>query len=167
MKKILVSFRYLIGIPVAACMLMTLGAIIMGTGRIIKALMVLFEEADFSPKASKAIGTGIIEVIDLFLVGAVAYITAIGLYRLFINNEDIKLPMRIGINDLNDLENKIVSVMIAALAVAFLGLIAAQEDKDLVMNYGIAIALVVVALTFFVKSNGKKDPKPKEEVLAE
>ena len=39
----------------------------------------------------------VIEIIDLFLVGTVAYIAAIGLYKLFISSEEVVLPMRLNL----------------------------------------------------------------------
>jgi len=48
--------------------------------------------------------TPVIEVIDLFLVGTVAYITAIRLYKLFISDAETKLPMSSKINTLKALD---------------------------------------------------------------
>ncbi len=159
MRKLLINSRYLIAIPVIGCLLLTTGAVVMGTGRIVLSAIDIFKVGDFSPKASRDMGTSIIEIIGLFLVGTVAYITAIGLYRLFISDQEIMLPMRITINNLADLQNKITGILVAALAVAFLGLIASEDDKGIVLNYGIAISLVIAALTFFVKNNVRKKPQ--------
>jgi len=43
-------------------------------------------------------------IIDLFLVGTVAYIAAIGVYKLFISDAETKLPMSSKINTLKDLD---------------------------------------------------------------
>lgn len=102
----------------------------------------------------------VIEIIDLFLVATIAYITAIGLYKLFIDKKNIQFPIRIQINSLNDLENKIVGVIIAALAVAFLGTAAGTADPSSILNYGGGIAMVIAALAFFLKYN-KDDKKDK------
>ena len=97
-----------------------------------------------------------IEIIDLFLVGTVAYITAVGLYRLFIKRDDIELPMRLKINTLKDLEDKILGVVVAALAVAFLGQAASAYEPEALLNYGGGIALVIAALAFFIRQPGAK-----------
>jgi uncharacterized membrane protein YqhA len=158
MQKILVAARYLLIIPVVGCILMTAGVVVMGFGRIISAGDRLIEYGIFSPKASKIISLAVIEIIDLFLVGTVSYIAAIGLYKLFISKVDIQLPMRLTINNLNDLENKIIGVIVAALAVAFLGQAAGGETPEHLLKYGGGIAVVIAALTYFMSGNfgGKK-----------
>ena len=107
MKRFLVISRYLLIIPVIGSVLLTAAVVIMAMGRIFTAGLKPFLEGDFSVKASKQLSIGVIEIIDLFLVGTVAYITAIGLYKLFISKTEIDLPMRLKINSLKDLEDKI------------------------------------------------------------
>ncbi len=97
----------------------------------------------------------VIEIIDLFLIGTVAYIAAVGLYRLFISDSKVEMPMRLKINTLKDLEDKILGVLVAALAVAFLGQAAGSDEPAALLNYGGGIALVIAALAFFMRQNGK------------
>jgi len=156
MVKFLTASRYLLIIPVVGCVLMTGGVVIMGLGRIFTAIKRLVELGGFSPKASKVMSLAVIEIIDLFLVGTIAYITAIGLYKLFIAKNKIQLPVKLKINTLSDLENKIIGVIIAALAVAFLGKAAGAEDTSSLLNYGGGIALVIAALSIFMKFNTTK-----------
>jgi uncharacterized membrane protein YqhA len=158
--KFLLASRYLLVIPVIGSVIMTAGAVIMGFGRIVTAVKRLQELGGFSPKASKLMSIAVIEIIDLFLVATIAYITAIGLYKLFIDKKNIQFPIRIQINSLNDLENKILGVIIAALAVAFLGTAAGTADPSSILNYGGGIAMVIAALAFFLKYN-KDDEKDK------
>ena len=99
----------------------------------------------------------VIEIIDLFLVATVAYITAVRLHRLFISHTGIELPTRLKINSLKDLEDKIIGVVVAALAVAFLGQAAGSEEPAALLNYGGGIALVIAALAFFINYGGGKD----------
>jgi uncharacterized membrane protein YqhA len=157
MRKFLSACRYLLIVPVVGCLIMTAGVVIMGFGRIITSVKRVQELGGFSPKASKLVSVAVIEIIDLFLVGTIAYITAIGLYKLFIDEKKTQFPIRIKINSLNDLENKIVGVIIAALAVAFLGNAAGTENYTSMLYYGGGIAMVIVALSIFLKYN--KDEK--------
>ena len=161
MARFLAACRFLLVIPVVGCVLLTAGVVIMGIGRIVTAGAQLLQAGDFSAKASKTMSLAVIEIIDLFLVGTVAYIAGIGIYKLFISNAEIELPMRLKINTLKDLEDKIIGVIVAALAVAFLGK-AAGEDPEALLNYGAGIALVVVALAFFMRQDGK-DGGPSDE----
>jgi uncharacterized membrane protein YqhA len=157
MRRFLVACRFLLVLPVIGCTLLTAGVVIMGMGRIFSAGIALVRTGDFSAKAAKTMSLAVIEIIDLFLVGTVAYIAAVGIYKLFISDSQIQLPMRLKINTLKDLEDKIIGVIVAALAVAFLGQAAGAEESTALLNYGGGIALVIVALAFFMRQDGKKD----------
>jgi uncharacterized membrane protein YqhA len=158
MARFLAACRFLLIIPVVGCVLLTAGAVIMGIGRIVTAGAQLLRAGDFSAKASKTMSLAVIEIIDLFLVGTVAYIAGIGIYKLFISNAEIELPMRLKINTLKDLEDKIIGVIVAALAVAFLGQAANAYQPETLLSYGAGVALVIAALAFFVRHVG--DGKP-------
>jgi uncharacterized membrane protein YqhA len=144
--RFLAACRYLLAVPVIGCVILTMGIVLMGIGRIVTAGVQVVQAGDFSAKAAKTMSLAVIEIIDLFLIGTVAYITAVGLYKLFISNSEIELPMRLKINTLKDLEDKIIGVLVAALAVAFLGQAAGAETPEALLNYGGGIALVVAAL---------------------
>ena len=154
--RLLSACRFLLVIPVIGCVLLTTGVVIMGFGRIVTAGVALAQAGDFSAKVAKTMSLAVIEIIDLFLIGTVSYIAAVGLYKLFISRTEIQLPMRLKIRTLKDLEDKIIGVIVAALAVAFLGK-AAGDDSAALLNYGGGIALVIVALAFFMRQDGKED----------
>lgn len=157
MTRFLAACRYLLLIPVFGCIVLTAGAVFMGLGRILTAGVRLFRAGDFSPKSAKIMSVAVIEIIDLFLVGTVAYITAVGLYKLFISDVEIQLPIRMKIHKLKDLEDKIIGVVIAALAVAFLGQAVTADQPDGLLRYGGGIAVVVAALSFFMRYTDKDD----------
>jgi uncharacterized membrane protein YqhA len=135
----------------------------MGIMRILTAGVNLLRAGDYSAKAAKIMALAVIEIIDLFLVGTVAYITAVGLYRLFISNTKVELPTRLKINSLKDLEDKIIGVVVAALAVAFLGQAAGSEEPAALLNYGGGIALVIAALAFFISYGAGKDKSQEKD----
>ena len=158
MDKILNALRHLIILPVIGSVILAIGASIMGIGRVYTGVIYQFSKWDFSAKSAKAVSIGIIEIIDLFLVATVSYITAVGLYKLFIN-KDFKLPGLIKIGNLNDLESKIIGVIVAALAVAFLGEAALDESGEDLFYFGGGIAFVISALALFIKFNSGPDEK--------
>ena len=149
--RILAACRYLLVIPVVGCLMLTAGVVVMGMGRIFTGGAEVVKKGDFSAKAAKTMSLAVIEIIDLFLIGTVAYIAAVGLYKLFIKEAGIELPMRLRINSLKDLEDKIIGVIVAALAVAFLGQAAGSDEPAQLLNYGGGIALVIIALAFFMR----------------
>lgn len=166
MKNLLRGSRYILIIPVIGSLFLTMGIVLMGIGRIVQRTIIIIQDGDFSAKAAKLMSTAAIETIDIFLVGTVAYITAIGLYKLFISNEEIELPIQLKIKTLKDLEDKIIGVIVAALAVAFLGAVANSDDMKGILYYGGGIAIVIVALALFMwltdKSEAEKKANEKE-----
>jgi uncharacterized membrane protein YqhA len=106
MTQFLAACRYLLIVPVVGCIILTAGTVLMGIIRIGTAGVKLVSSGDYSAKAAKIMSLAVIEIIDLFLVATVAYITAAGLYKLFISNTQIELPTRLKINSLKDLEDK-------------------------------------------------------------
>ena len=80
-----------------------------------------------------------------------------GLYKLFISNLEVKVPVRLNIHSLKDLENKIIGVIVAALAVAFFGQVVATSDLAVLLHYGGGIALMIAALAFFTRQGDKEN----------
>ena len=156
MTRFITACRFILVVPVIGCVLLAIGVVIMGMGRILTAGVKLVQAADFSAKAAKTMSLAVIEIIDLFLIGTVAYIAAVGLYKLFISDRKIELPMRLKINSLKDLEDKIIGILVAALAVAFLGQAAGAEEPAALLNYGGGIALVIAALAFFMRQGSER-----------
>jgi uncharacterized membrane protein YqhA len=157
--RALAASRFLLVLPVVGCVLLTAGTVLMGVGRIFKAGAAVFRTGEFSLSSSKAMGLAVIEIIDLFLVATVAYITAVGLHKLFISGTELKLPMKLKIESLQHLEEKIIGVIVAALAVAFLGKVTSGDDPEALLATGGGIALVVAALGVFMRMAAQRDSR--------
>lgn len=157
LRRLLESSRYLLVLPVIGALLLTLSVVIMGLGMIVAQEWELLWQSDVSPKAAKQLTLTAIQTIDMFLVGAISYIVAVGIYKLFISPDEQQLLPRIRIDKLADLENKVIGVVVVALAIGFLG--KAEEAVDaLAMLYGgLSIAVVIGALCLFLKLFGKAD----------
>ncbi len=90
-----------------------------------------------------------IEYADFFLLAVVLFIMSIGLYTLFINDE-VRLPRWLEIHTLDDLKEKLVSVIVVVMGVFFLGcLLNGAKSLDL-LYMGVGIAAVVIGLSYFV-----------------
>jgi uncharacterized membrane protein YqhA len=163
LHQFLAACRFLLVIPVLGCVVLTLVVVVMGAGRIVTTAVAAIQAGDVSSKAAKMMSLAVIEIIDLFLIGTVAYITAVGLYKLFIGGTELQLPMRLRIDTVKDLEDKIIGVIVAALAVAFLGHAAGGDEASRLLNYGGGIALVIAALAFFTRQGGKKGKTPEQK----
>ncbi len=91
-----------------------------------------------------------IEYADFFLLSIVLYIMSIGLYSLFVDDK-IELPSWLVIHTLDDLKEKLVSVIVVVMGVFFLGrLIHGAEAIDL-LCMGAGIGAVVLSMAYFVR----------------
>lgn len=88
-----------------------------------------------------------LEIVSTMLKAVVFYIIGVGLYSLFI--APLNLTVSLGIETLNDLEDKIVSVVIVILGVTFLEHFVRWEEPLETLQFGGALAVVVAALVFF------------------
>ena len=151
LQKLLVLSRYLLILPIIGSLLLMIGVVVLGLGVVLKQEWALITEGDFSPKAAKALTLTVIETIDMFLVGAICYIVAVGIYKLFISQNEAQLLKRIRIESLADLEVKIIGVVVVAMAVGFLGKATDAVDYTAVLQGGIGIAVVICSLCLFLK----------------
>lgn len=151
LQKLLAFSRYLLILPIIGSLLLMIGVVVLGLGVVVKQEWELFTQGDFSPKAAKALTLTVIETIDMFLVGAICYIVAVGIYKLFISQGEAPLLKRIRIESLADLEVKIVGVVIVAMAVAFLGRATDAVDYAAMLQGGTGIAVVIASLCLFLK----------------
>jgi uncharacterized membrane protein YqhA len=157
LRKILTLSRYLLVVPVIGSLFLTIGVVVMGAGVIVERAWRLAEHPEFSLKAAKTMSIAVIQTIDFFLVGALGYITAIGIYSLFISPDDEQLLKRIKIAKLKDLEDKIIGVVVAAVAVAFLGFVSDAEHMQGIFHAGAGAALVIAALCLFMYLAGREE----------
>ena len=91
---------------------------------------------------------GLLEHVGQFLIGTVLYITALGLYQLFIH----ELPMRdwLKVDSGEDLEVNIVGVIVVVLAIEFLGAVFTGRQGSNLSSFGIGIAVTIAALALFI-----------------
>lgn len=89
-----------------------------------------------------------ISAIKAFLVAIVFYVMAIGFYQLFFQR--LPLPAWLVVEDLAELEVKLVEVVISTLSVAFLGQSVTWDGQRDLQGFGIATALVIGALAYAV-----------------
>jgi hypothetical protein len=74
---------------------------------------------------------------------------ALSLYELFIDT-DVKVASRLQIYTCDDLKINLVSVVIAVMAVTFLGQIMSRDGETQLLGIGVAVALVIAALNLFL-----------------
>jgi uncharacterized membrane protein YqhA len=151
-KKLLTSSRYVIIIAVAGSFLASLASLAYAGVKSVRVVIDLLQQGD---QATKSVAVSFIELIDLFLIGTVFYIIALGLYELFIDDA-LVLPAWLVIHTLDDLEAKLMSGVVVIMVVYFLGLLVESKGQVDLIQPGLSIALVIGALTLFQFLHARK-----------
>jgi uncharacterized membrane protein YqhA len=154
LHRILARSRYLMLIAVFGSFAASVTLLIYGA---LETLITISHTATVpvSSANSKQLILSCIEVVDLFLLATVFYITALGLYELFID-ERIKVPDWLEIHTIDDLKTKLTSVIVVVLSVLFLSEVVRWNGGTNILPLGAGIALVIAALTYFLSSQVKK-----------
>jgi uncharacterized membrane protein YqhA len=144
-RRVLASSRWFIAAAVVGTFFSAVGLLLYGTITVFAILWNVIEDHDFTEKGSKELAVQFIGMVDLFLLGTVLYIVALGLYELFID-EHLPLPGWLQIATLDDLKAKLIGVIVVLLAVSFLGQVVTRNGGDDVFYLGAGVALVIAAL---------------------
>ena len=158
MSNLLGASRFMIFLAVVGALLAAITLLVFGFAETVLLIQKTIQTGEVSRKVAKALALEFIEIIDLFLLGTVFYIVAIGLYELFIST-NIKVPAWLTIKTLDDLKNKLIAVVIVVLGVLFLGQVVGWDGERDLMGYGIGVAVVIAALTYFLSNKSGDKPK--------
>jgi uncharacterized membrane protein YqhA len=97
------------------------------------------------------LATEYVEFADIFLLAVVLNMLSLGIISLFITDK-ISLPGWLQFNDLDDLKERLVSVIGVMLGVYFLGYVFQGATGLDVLWMGLGCAIVTVSLAFFVRN---------------
>jgi uncharacterized membrane protein YqhA len=152
MSSFLLKTRYLILIPILGLAVAAAFFFVFGGVALLRLLIQLaLSLIGLAPEAAEmeqgVIIFEVVEFVHTFLVGTVLYITAMGLYQLFI--KEIDFPQWLKIDSTEELETNLIGVTVVVLAVNFMGAIFARGTENL-LQYGAGIALPIAALGLFV-----------------
>lgn len=155
MRRVLASSRYIMIIPVIGTFLGSVALILYEAIALCATFVEATHKGSVSAKAVKIFAVGIVEAVDVFLIGIAVYLISIGLYSLFIDDK-LPLPKWLEVHNLEDLKGNLVSVVIAVLSVLFLREVVAWEGGSDIAAFGAGLALVIAALTFFLMKNNAR-----------
>ena len=157
LRRVLASSRYLMVVPIVGTFLGAIALMVYEMTALAMNFNDILRSGAVSAKAVKIFAVGIVEAVDVFLIAIAVYIISIGLYSLFID-DSLPMPKWLEAHNLDDLKANLVSVVIAVLAVLFLREVVAWEGTSDIASFGVALALVVAALTFFLmKARGRRE----------
>lgn len=111
-----------------------------------------------------------LEIVSVMLKAVVFYIIGVGLYSLFV--APLNITVSLGVQTLNDLESKVVSVIVVILGVTFLEHFIRWEDPMATLQFGAALALATAPLVLFQRyaHKAKEEQRahdPNEQVRAQ
>lgn len=155
MRKLLGLTRYVVIVPALAAII---GAILLMLQGTISMLVVVFESVTTGIGLKDSI-VNVLTAVDAILLGTVLLVIGYGLYELFIDT-DIDVPRWLQVNDLDDLKSKLIGVVVAIIAVVFVGVFVDSNRSQDVIAYGVGAGALVAGLAIFAYAT-KKDSKLK------
>ena len=150
LRRALISSRYIVYIAILGTFIASLALMVYETLVAAAAVVDVVRQGVVSPKTAKVLAVGLIEAVDVFLIAIAVYIISLGLYSLFID-DTLPLPHWLEVHNLDDLKSNLISLVIAVLAVLFLREVVAWDGNRDLLAFGIPIALIIAALTFYLK----------------
>ena len=159
-ERALAASLQLAFIPVVILLLAALGAFVYGTAVFVDAIHKIIEHPF---PVGHQIGLFLLDI-DLFLVGATLLIAAVGFYELFIREihlgQATRVPAWLEMRDLNDLKGRVIAMIVLVLSVSFVETaVDAPAGGQQILELGGGVALVIVALTVFLRLGGHPNDK--------
>ncbi len=160
MKTILGLTRYAVIVPALASIL---GALLLMAQGSIEMVTVLIDAVSNTSSLKESI-VDVLTAVDAILLGTVLLVIGYGLYELFIDAE-LPVPLWLRVDDLDDLKSKLIGVVVAIIAVVFVGVFVDSNRSADVISYGVGAGALVVGLAFFAYATKKesKSKPPKSE----
>ena len=161
-QRLLGASRWIILLAVIGAFFSAMVLLLYAAGVVFVTIKDLVTDLQFNETGAKELSVTFIQLVDLFLLGTVIYIIAIGLYELFID-DSLPMPGWLYIGTLDSLKEKLIGVVILLLGVTFLGQAVTWSGDDNIIYFGGAIALVIAGLVAsMLVTRGDKARKSRE-----
>jgi uncharacterized membrane protein YqhA len=151
LDRLLSKSPYLILIAVIGSFLASVTALVLSGLEVINIILSLvnggypYQQDD----TARLLYVDVIELIDSLLLGTVLYIIALGLYQLFINS-DFEMPKWLHIDTLDDLKERLLTLIAVMLVVIFLRNVVTWDHSMSILWLGMGIALVSGVIAYFL-----------------
>lgn len=162
MNKLLSMTRYAVVVPALASIV---GALLLMAQGSIEMILVVIDALSDKLSLKESI-VNVLTAVDAILLGTVLLVIGYGIYELFIDAE-IDVPTWLRVDDLDDLKSKLIGVVVAIIAVVFVGVFVDTNRVDDVLSYGLGAGGIVAGLALFAfatkkEKNGSRTSKTKE-----
>ena len=151
MRRLIEISRYAVVLPSVASLIGGLVLMILGSIGILMATV----DTVLTRAPLKDTLVAILTSIDAILLGTVLLVIGYGLYELFVDT-NLEIPEWLEINTLDDLKAKLTGVIVAIIAVVFVGLLVETKSPSDVLYYGVGAGSVVLSLAAFSYATRKK-----------
>ena len=138
--------RLIVVVAVLAVLLAAFSLFLLGAWLALTTVWTTWRDLAGGDGGRPAIIIRFLEIVTVMLKAVFFYLIGVGFYSLFIS--PLNVTVALGVESLNDLESKIISVIVVIMAVDFLERFIGSDDPE-VLYSAIALAVVVAALVFF------------------
>jgi uncharacterized membrane protein YqhA len=156
MRKILGLTRYAVVIPSIASII---GALLLMAQGSIEVVMVVID-AVMNQAYLKDTIVDVLTAVDAILLGTVLLVIGYGLYELFVDTR-LEVPTWLQVRNLDDLKSKLIGVVVAIIAVVFVGVLVDSNRATDVVSYGLGSGALVAGLALFALAT-RKEPTPRK-----
>jgi uncharacterized membrane protein YqhA len=158
MRKLLGLTRYAVIVPSIASIIGAL--LLMAQGSI--SIMMVIVDAVLNDAYLKDTIVDVLTAVDAILLGTVLLVIGYGLYELFVDTR-LEVPDWLQVRDLDDLKSKLIGVVVAIIAVVFVGVFVDANRAADVVSYGLGAGALVAGLALFAYAT-RKDSSTKKPV---
>lgn len=156
MRKVLGLTRYAVLVPSIASIIGALLLMAQGSISIISIVI----DAVLNQAYLKDTIVDVLTAVDAILLGTVLLVIGYGLYELFVDTR-LEVPLWLQVRDLDDLKSKLIGVVVAIIAVVFVGVFVDANRAADVASYGLGAGALVAGLALFALATKKDQPKTK------
>jgi uncharacterized membrane protein YqhA len=150
--------RYLFYLAVLSTLLAAALVMLYGTVHIVAFVVDLVRHGSINNRWGAELRLTVIEAVDLFLIGTVLFVIAVGLYQLFFTTMMMPLPRWLLVHDVSDLERKLIGLVVTVLSVVFLGQIVTWDGQRDLLGFGVAIGAVIAGMALFLRHEPRTPP---------
>lgn len=151
MRKILGLTRFAVVIPSIASII---GALLLMAQGSIEVIMVVIDVVLFDAYLKDTI-VDVLTAVDAILLGTVLLVIGYGLYELFVDTR-LEVPAWLQVRNLDDLKSKLIGVVVAIIAVVFVGVLVDTNRATDVVSYGLGSGALVAGLALFALATRKE-----------
>lgn len=146
--RILSSIRYVVVVPIVGLFVGALVMFLAGGYGMLAYVIGLIQRHGLMFDQEYELTFRLMEFVEEYLTGTVLVIMGLGLYQLFIR--DLRVPEWLKIEDLEDLKKTLIGVVVAVLAIKFLGAALEWDHVQSPLELGAGMGVMVVALAVFL-----------------